>query len=63
MTTKIVEVTAGNGSLATPRGSEPVLLLFARYWGREDIQTRAQEDADIEAQDVLSQADEALVLG
>lgn len=38
-------------------------LLFARYWGREDIQTRAQEDVAIDAEDMLTQADEALVLG
>lgn len=63
MTASIVEATAGYGSLVTPGGSERMSLLFARYWGREDIQTRAQEDVAIDAEDMLTQADEALVLG
>jgi hypothetical protein len=38
MTTSVIEATtADNGSVATPGGSERVLLLFARYSGREDI--------------------------
>jgi hypothetical protein len=42
-------------------GREPSLLLAAR--DADASLARAQEDAAIEAQDVLSQADEALVLG
>ncbi len=39
------------------------LLLVANEEARATALARAQEDAAIEAQDVLSQADEALVLG
>ncbi len=39
------------------------LLLAAQEEARVTVLARAQEDAAIEAQDVLSQADEALVLG
>ena len=39
------------------------LLLAAQEEARAAVLARAQEDAAIEAQDVLSQADEALVLG
>jgi hypothetical protein len=59
----VIEATTGNGSSATPRGGERMLLLFARYWGREDLQGRTQEEAAIDAEDTLTQADEALVLG
>ena len=58
----VVEAAMGNGSLATPGGSEPMLLLFARYSGREDIQTYAQEEAAIEAEDILTQAEEAMAM-
>ena len=43
-------------------GREFSLLLAAHEEARATL-ARAQEDAAIEAQDVLSQADEALVLG
>ncbi len=43
-------------------GREFSLLLAAQEEARTAL-ARAQEDAAIEAQDVLSQADEALVLG
>ena len=39
------------------------LSLAAREEARATVLARMQEDAAIEAQDVLSQADEALVLG
>jgi hypothetical protein len=42
-------------------GQESLLLLVGR--GASAVLARAQEDADLEAQDVLSQADEALVMG
>ena len=58
----VVEAAMGNGSLSTPGGSEPMLLLFARYSGREDIQTYAQEEAAIEAEDILTQAEEAMAM-
>ena len=43
-------------------GGEPSLLLAAREEAKVGL-ARAREDAAIEAQDVLAQADEALVLG
>jgi hypothetical protein len=43
-------------------GPEFSLLLAGQEQARAAL-ARAQEDASIEAQDVLSQADEALVLG
>ena len=60
MTINVIEATTtGNGSFATVAESEQMLLLFARYSGFEDIQTRAQEDAAIDAEDILTQAEEA----
>ncbi len=51
-------------TFATPAGGrrEFSLLLAAQEEARTAL-ARTQEDAAIEAQDVLSQADEALVLG
>ena len=51
-------------TFATPAGCEPELLLLLA--AQEEARTtlaRTQEDAAIEAQDALSQADEALVMG
>jgi hypothetical protein len=63
MMNSIIEATtASNGSFATPGGSERVLLLFARYSGRADIQTLAQEEEALEAEDILTQAEEANAL-
>ena len=61
MTIDTIGASTGNGSLATPGGGEPMLLLFARYPGRESIQRRAHEDeaAAIDALDILAQAEEA----
>ena len=55
-------VEDGFASLA-PGGPGFSLLLAAKEEARDTALARAQEDAAIEAQDVLSQADEALVLG
>ncbi len=62
MTNNVIQAATDNGSLATPGGSERMLLLFARYSGREDIQRRAQEEAAIDAEDILTQAEEANAL-
>ncbi len=63
MTTSVIEAsTMGNGSLASPGGGEQMLLLvFADRYERE-IQRRAQEDSAIEAEDILTQAEEANAL-
>jgi hypothetical protein len=57
MTNNVVEAELGNGSLAIAGGGERTLLLLAR-----SIQTRAQEDAAIDAEDILTQAEEANAL-
>jgi hypothetical protein len=63
MDSVIEATTVGNGFSALPAGGERSLyLLFARYSGREDIQTLAQEDEAIEAEDILTQAEEANAL-
>jgi hypothetical protein len=54
MTNNVVEVEMGNGSLAIAGGGERTLLVLAR-----NIETRAQEDAAIDAEDILTQAEEA----
>jgi hypothetical protein len=59
MTTSVIETAVGNGSFALPGAGEQMLLLFARYSGREDIETRMQEEAAIDAEDILTQAEEA----
>ncbi len=63
MTTSVIEATTmGNGSLASPGGGEQMLvLLYADRYERE-IQRRAQEDAAIHAEDILTQAEEAIAL-
>lgn len=43
------------------RGFSPLLAAQEEAWAA--ALSRAQEDAAIEAQDILSQADEALVMG
>jgi hypothetical protein len=54
MMNNVIEAELGNGSLAIAGGGERTLLLLAR-----NIQTRAQEDAAIDAEDILTQAEEA----
>lgn len=53
------------GRFASPAGSGrwSSLLLAAQEEARAAAPARAQEDVAIEAQDVLAQADEALVMG
>ena len=55
-------VEEGFASLAAGGGRGLSLLITAQEEARS-VLVRAKEDAAIEAQDVLSQADEALVLG
>ena len=51
--------TMGNGSLATLEGGEQTLVLLLAAREARNVQTRAQEDAAIDAEDVLTQAEEA----
>jgi hypothetical protein len=63
MKTNVIEATTGNNSFATPAGSERTSVLLVATQDAIDIQTRLQEDESIETEAILTQADEALVLG
>ena len=59
----VIGATTGNGSLVSPGADgERMLLLFASYPGGKDLQRRAQEEAAIDAADILAQAEEANAL-
>lgn len=62
MTNNLTEATMGNGSLATYGGGERALLLLLATQSATDIQTRAREEAAIDAEDILTQAEEANAL-
>jgi hypothetical protein len=60
----VIEATAGKGAFAALGGDEQrtfLLLLAAQV--AKDSGTGAQEEAAINAEPILTQADEALVLG
>jgi hypothetical protein len=60
----VIEATTGNGSFAALKRDEQrtiVLVLAAK--DAKDIETVAQEEAAISAEAILTQAEEALVLG
>ena len=58
-----IGATTGNGSPGAPGAvGGRMLLLLASYSGREDLERRAQEEAAIEAEDILTQAEEANAL-
>jgi hypothetical protein len=63
MTTSVAEAKTDNGSFAALAGSERTSLLLVATQDAINIQTRVQEDAAINAEAILTQADEALVLG
>jgi hypothetical protein len=59
----VIGATTGSGSLVSPGAvGGGMLLLLASYSGREDIERRAREEAAIEAEDILTQAEEANAL-
>lgn len=60
----VIEATIDNGSFAASGGGEQrnLLLLLAARDAR-NFETGAQEDEDVDAEAILTQADEALVLG
>lgn len=60
----VIEATADNGSSAALGGGyqRTFLLLLATQAAR-NTGTGAQEDEDVDAEAILTQADEALVLG
>jgi hypothetical protein len=59
----VVEAAVGNDPFATPGGAERTFSFLLATMGARAIETDAQEDAAIEAEAILTQADEALVLG
>jgi hypothetical protein len=63
MTTNVIEAAIGEASFAVLGGDEQTLLLLLTAQDAQDIRTRSQEDASIDAEDILVQADEALVVG
>jgi hypothetical protein len=63
MTTNVIEATTDNDSFATLAGSERTSVLLVATQYAINIQTRVQEDAAINAEAILTQAEEALVLG
>ena len=63
MKTNVIEATTGNDSFATPAGSERTSVLLGATQDAIDIRTRLQEDESIETEAILTEADEALVLG
>ena len=63
MKSNFIEPATDNDPLATLAGSEGTSVLFVATEDAIDIQARLQEDAGIDAEAILTQADEALVLG
>jgi hypothetical protein len=63
MTKNVIEATTDNDSLAALADSERTSLHLVTTPDATNIQTRLQEDATINAEAILTQADEALVLG
>lgn len=60
---EVIEAAVGNDPFATPGGAERAFSLLLATMEARDIETGAQEDAAIDAEAILTQADEALVLG
>jgi hypothetical protein len=59
MTSIVIERAAGNGNLAASGGVERTFLMARASRYARDLQRRAQEDAAIDAEDILTQAEEA----
>jgi hypothetical protein len=60
MASNVIEV--GNGLLADPEGSERAFLFSYPAQHAKYVQTLAQEDAALDAEDILTQAHEANAL-
>jgi hypothetical protein len=60
MTSNVIERATGSGTLAASGGvvERTFLMVRASRYAR-DLQRRAQEDAAIDAEDILTQAEEA----
>ncbi len=60
---QVIEAAVDNEPFAAPGGAERTFSLLLATMEAKAIETGAQEDAAIEAEPILTQADEALVLG
>lgn len=61
---QVIEAAVGNEPFATPGGgAERTFSLLLATMEARAVEAGAQEDAAIEAEAILTQADEALVLG
>jgi hypothetical protein len=63
VTNEVIEAAVDNDPFATPGGAERAFSLLLATLEARYIETGAQEDAAIDAEAILTQADEALVLG
>ena len=59
MTINVIDAARDKGLSAPPRGGERTSLLLLATQGARNIQTRAQAEAAIEAEDFWTQAEEA----
>jgi hypothetical protein len=59
MTINVIDAATGKSAFVTSGDSERTLLLLLATQNARDIQPRAQEEAAIDAEDILTQAEEA----
>jgi hypothetical protein len=59
MANDVIEVAMGDGSFAPSAGGEQAQVSPLAAWYARDIQRRAQEDAAMDAEGILMQAEEA----
>jgi hypothetical protein len=59
MTSNVIERATGSGTLAASGGVERTFSMVRASRYARDLQRRAQEDAAIDAEDILTQAEEA----
>jgi hypothetical protein len=59
MTSTVIEMATGSGSSAALGGVERTLMLVRASRYARELQRRAQEEAAIDAEDILTQAEEA----
>jgi hypothetical protein len=59
MTSNVIERATGSGTLAASGGVERTFVMVRASRYARDLQRRAQEDAAIDAEDILTQAEEA----
>jgi len=59
MTNNVIDAPMDNGSLAIPGQGERRILLLLLTQVLRNIQTHAQEEGAIDAEDILTQAEEA----